>query len=69
MSGRDLANLIGTFLPICLFIIIPTILIVRSVKKSNEKRWEIERYKAETERIKAEAMRDAAAARKEHADQ
>lgn len=52
--SRVIAELISFFIPILalIAIIVP---IARQIKKSSDRRYELERYKAETERIKAES--------------
>ena len=52
-------GLITDFLPL-IIIAIPFFIVIKLIKNSLKKKYEIERYKAETERIKAEAMRDKA---------
>lgn len=47
-----------------IFIIIITVLIVKGIKRSSARDYELRKYKAETERIKAEAER----AKAEHKD-
>lgn len=48
-------NAISTIISIAV-IIIPIWLIARAIKKNSDRRYELEKYKAETERMKAEAM-------------
>lgn len=39
---------------------LPILLIIKAIKKSSKRNYELRKYQAETERIKAEAMRDKA---------
>lgn len=57
------AQLFTKIVPTIIFLFIATIIVIhikRAIKKSNQRNYELAKYRAETERIKAEAMRDQA---------